>query len=85
MKMRLIDADALKESYVEAIEYRDEVVSVYAIDNAPTIEAMPVRHGVWRFGGDNVVECSNCGETYFSNVSPRNYCSNCGAKMDGDI
>lgn len=45
--MRLIDADALKELFDE-----DGHLSAYIeeyIDNTPTIEADPVRHGRWEW------------------------------------
>ena len=46
------------------------------IMDAPTIEAEPVKHGRWEFGGF----CSECG---ISNEELRtDYCPNCGAKMD---
>ena len=60
------------------------------IENAPTIEAEPVRHGRWI--AHDVIEnmkCSECGEEYRmpfdfnANVYPYNFCPNCGAKMDG--
>lgn len=53
-----------------------------SVNNAPTIDAAPVRHGQWMFGGDGIVECSVCNETYDVNMMPRNYCPNCWAKMD---
>ena len=54
------------------------------IEDAPAADVAPVRHGRWMFGGDGIVECSVCNETYDVNMLPRNYCPNCGAKMDGD-
>ena len=45
-------------------------------------DVAPVRHAKWVFGGDGLVECSVCNETYDVNMLPRNYCPNCGAKMD---
>lgn len=41
-----------------------------------------VVHGRWVFGGDGCVICSECNEEE-SNDNHRNYCPNCGAKMDG--
>jgi len=74
---RLIDADALnmyerlKSYYGDA--WRD---AQEEIDNAPTIDAEPVRHGKW------IEEhCSECGE-YVYHGDTRNYCPNCGARMD---
>lgn len=83
--MRLIDADGLRED-IETIDYTDcnnYYDTVDFIDDAPTIEAEPVRHGKWEFAGDGIVGCTSCGETYHSRyVVPRNYCPNCGARMD---
>lgn len=45
-------------------------------------DVAPVRHAKWVFGGDGLVECSVCNETYDVNMLPRNYCPNCGAKCD---
>ena len=96
--MRLIDADALtKDTYIKEGDRtvgRRLFVTFAEIDDAPTIDAEPVRHG------KNIdytekyhceFKCSLCGATadiveggsldggYF------NYCPNCGAKMDGEI
>lgn len=93
--MRLIDADELEKTICnyefgspdKRIKHGGDIVLNFympkIIDDAPTIEAEPVKHGKWSFAGDNVIECSRCGEEYFSSLVPRNYCPNCGAKMDG--
>ena len=69
--MRLIDADALKNM----------------IDDQPTVDADPVRHGRWEKvrGHQMVRRCSECGL-----IMPRDrafihyiYCGHCGARMDG--
>lgn len=80
--MRLIDADALPKYTGYALS-ADEVAM--AVENAPTIDAVPVRHGRWineQWTKDTVligVTCSNC-----MIVEDRfyKYCPNCGAKMD---
>ena len=70
----------------------------YMIDKQPTIEAEPVRHGRWLRGSayPHHIFCSVCYATYIPNDEiplwksesyfnvPRNYCPNCGAKMDGE-
>lgn len=77
--MRLIDADALTEKVRCTNRYFDVK---FDIDEAPTIDAEPVRHGHWvanrlcDFWG-----CSCCGESTFLE-SDYQYCPNCGAKMD---
>ena len=53
-----------------------------AIERVLAADVAPVRHAKWVFGGDGLVECSVCNETYDVNMLPRNYCPNCGAKMD---
>lgn len=56
---------------------------VQRIRFAPAADVAPVVHGRWVFGGDGIVECTRCNETYDVNTLPRNYCPNCGARMDG--
>ncbi len=77
--MRLIDADELFDD-IETINFADynNYSDVFDfIDNAPTIEADPVRHGEW-FG----TVCSACGEST-SFYYDCTFCPSCGAKMDG--
>lgn len=93
--MRLIDADALREELDSVLnwdtnnEYNMYSDTIDAIDNAPTIEAEPVRHGKW---DENAVPfcnvCQECGAVVERHCVKRNgslkRCPNCGAKMDGD-
>ena len=48
------------------------------IDEQPTIEAEPVRHGHWSVDEDGNIECSVCGTPGVGD----NFCERCGAKMD---
>lgn len=76
--MRLIDADALgHELVVEMVKcvimseetkgsMAERVLNI--LDEAPTIEAEPVKHGRWE-------------ETVIS-YHDTHYCPNCGCKMD---
>ena len=90
-EVRLIDANSLKHSRGIA---GDEILHEI-IDNQPTIEAEPVRHGRWieaedDNGKDGIV-CSECGHfvpfdyEYFDNPShlkqDNKICNNCGAIM----
>ena len=105
---RLIDADALKEYLIELADDEDNIESgaswsrafelfVEILDDEPTIEAEPVRHGKWTekaiqdCGHMDLQEakCSECGRWL---QTPYNYyfidyvyCPNCGAKMEDSI
>ena len=77
--MRLIDADKLKK-------YLDPQIQ-FIIDHAPTIDAVPVVHARWaKLGTANsgsLLICTACNYS-FRRLFPKNFCPNCGAKMDGD-
>jgi hypothetical protein len=81
--MRLIDADALKENAfgVYTQEYGNiDVVGCDAIDDAPTIEALPLPckpHQIIYFIGVEFSKCSEYGEEY-DDVS----CSGCEVECD---
>lgn len=87
---RLIDADALREELDSVLnwntndEYNMYSDTVVAIDNAPTVDAEPVRHGHWSCDEDaGWAQCSLCG--YYFDISddpPSKYCGGCGAKME---
>lgn len=91
--MRLIDADKLLYDDITD-ENGDTYMVVHAprIDNAPTIEAVPVVHAEWKRtditteDGWAMYCCSNCNfhtEYYYSlYAKPEyNFCPNCGADM----
>lgn len=82
--MRLIDADALKPSYIVASTTTNtpcyRYVSIEDINSAPTIEAEPVRRGRWINHG-SYVTCSECNEEQYGIDTGRFYCQNCGARM----
>ncbi len=81
--MRLIDADALKETLLK-FNYTTANNQIFRyIDDQPTIEAVPVVHGEWiEIGvtcGITILKCSNCGKE-----RPRlheDFCRDCGADM----
>ena len=93
--MRLIDADALKVDYLVPSSTSSTpnfyYVSKASIDKAPTIDAVPMRHGEWivhtevkNIYGGICIECSVCGDHFVVlNVSDEKYCRSCGAKMYG--
>lgn len=102
--MRLIDADALKEEVsslrmvITGLRCGKGVLSEYArehlksilriIDESPTIDAEPVRHGRWicpDFDFSDYWKCSACNEEfYFEQDQWKIFhcCPNCGARMD---
>ena len=86
--MRLIDADRLKRQ-VEGRSWRAKDKMVELIDNSPTIEAEPVKHGRWEWHNEDewYYSCSVCGHNAYGNADNIvsglwGYCPNCGAKMD---
>lgn len=93
-EQRLIDANGAKKrilDYAKELHNKENAADGYVmfaasiIDNLPTIEAEPVRHGKWEsfdceYWGtpDTGYTCSECGRQEFQKEP---YC-NCGAKMD---
>ena len=97
--MRLIDADALKADYGMAEDCKDcktgyrscQYDNTYTkmdfcgwIDDAPTVDAVPVRHGRWTIEDCHAATyrycCSNCTAHHRARYA---YCPSCGAVMDG--
>ncbi len=65
--MKLIDADAQKDTL--GVSDRD-IEFAEMLDEAPTIDAVPVKHGKWM----EIIEVNELGDAYQSGV----YCSECG-------
>ena len=93
---RLIDAVALEKKsrpgvrgdFGYSAKAENWNVSVKDIREAPTIDAMPVRHGHWihKFGynGERHTICSSCGHDRCGHFS-FSFCMDCGAKMDEEV
>lgn len=96
--MRLIDADELKKKL-----YKDTtgwshgehpmVIEADDIDDAPTVDAEPVKHAHWihhhdveHYGKSDGAywRCSSCGRI-LKDSNWFSYCPMCGARMDGKI
>ena len=83
---RLIDANALIEEANAEGAYG--YVDAFQIANAPTVDAVEVRHGYWipaMHIGDCCYRCSECQflrDAYLLDIG--NYCPKCGARMNGD-
>ena len=107
--MRLIDANGLQREYIAERrrtspmhKYQNRIVVVVRaenVDNAPTIDAVPVVHARWVKDRERNTYCSHC-EKYIpavhwhdeyqdyesewdEEIDETEYCPNCGAKMDG--
>ena len=96
---RLIDADALTERLNEYAndDWNVSLGEVFTdavdtcldfVENAPTIEAVPVVHGEWENVGDNEEDlcfrCTNCNTEFSCEINMRQFakhCPNCGADM----
>ena len=100
--MRLIDAEKLAEvlnRYLEAphVQLRNSGISVGLrmgintcltfLNNANTIEAEPVKKGMWETNSDRpdslICSICKCGFDMWKH-DPHNYCPNCGADMRGE-
>ncbi len=87
---RMIDADELMKSIEDncysvsqkhnSIEKGMTLNGIkQCIEEQPTVDAEPIRHGNWIRNG---VFCANCSECGKNSVDIGKYCSNCGAKME---
>ena len=89
--MRLIDADALKKDFGEQrLDHDfcicgDESTARDLIDDAETVDAIPLVHAKWRFTGQfNLPTCSSCGKpSRDGEWDGTIYCPHCAAVMDG--
>lgn len=94
--MRLIDADAFLEEARNRIDMQDDYLPIhikyFVIDEMPTIDAEPARHGKWIYQEYKGIKhqnigyyvCSKCGYVVFGMDKMNRYCSYCGAKMEGE-
>ena len=92
--MRLIDADEAYKVLTDYYHHKTEIqhkALKEAIERVPTVDAEPVKHGMWinisisANGNESSAECDLCGARVYNNFSSViNYCPNCGAKMGED-
>lgn len=94
--MTLIDKAALLNTIATEVHYDSErPLEMYAkllsvVNDAPTVDAEPVRHGRWIEGNNfhwYYNSCSCCGYTRTTDIKSNGwnqwkYCPMCGAKMD---
>ena len=86
--MRLINADALIDTLYdhEFASYIDKGEVSTVINDEPTVDAEPVKHGKWK-KIRGAINCSACKSSSWSMsfeglVTAFNYCPNCGARME---
>lgn len=92
--MRLIDADAIIAVMDKCAETPEDAVAKLCysytsriLKDAPTIDAVPVRHGEWEVisvaetGFSKRVRCTYCKKERIYATNFDNFCPNCGAQM----
>lgn len=80
--MRLIDADEVIKA-VNELMIVDKTVMNFVLMNAPTVDAVPVRHGRWEYKKCGFYKvCSECMTEFENDGCFEYFCPNCGAKMD---
>lgn len=84
---RYIDAEALKKDLTRF--YDNEVTAKELIDEQPTADVQPEKHGRWILCDDGYVRCSECNRKAFienDETILTDFCHGCGADMimDGD-
>ena len=91
METRLIDANVLlktlqeQQKYSSATDSRGRAKAIVELIHAPTVDAVPVKHGKWivpPVDSDDRVYCSVCGWRPYGDLFT-NFCSGCGADMRG--
>ena len=85
--MRLIDADAMRQDWLENGENEyvyDTNAFLDSIEEQPTIDAVPARYGKWKLNRDGSGTCNQC---HFTQMAVwdmdgwQNFCGVCGADM----
>jgi len=79
---RYIDAEALKKDLTRF--YDNEITAKELIDEQPTADVQPVKHGRWILCDDGYVRCSECNRKAFienDETILTDFCHGCGADM----
>lgn len=95
---RYIDADALLKELKKSCEYHAENSrelsllqrDIIIVQEQPTVDAVPVRHGKWIYSNDfhwYTASCNKCGYQRRTDIKAEGwnqwkFCPNCGARMD---
>lgn len=86
--MRLIDADALNKKLCETtIFIKDGVAFQRMINDAPTIDAVPVKHGEWEYVANEIMKNRHgiLGDIYGSPMFMNYECSECKFHIANDL
>ena len=93
---RLIDADALIGKTIIGGRRNNKTIIRYIVtnivQNAPTVDAVPVVHGKWIYSNDfhwYTASCNKCGYQRRTDIKADGwnqwkFCPNCGARMDAE-
>ena len=86
---RYIDADLILPEMESKFDMQELYLPVhfqeFIVDEIPTADVAPVRHGYWVKEKRDVLihwHCSACKECYYLDMPNAEYCPHCGAKMD---
>ena len=95
----LISRSALWKKFDEAHLFDDgnpRHIAQQIVEEAPAVDAAPVVHGYWFLTEPEYLNCSVCGNSYYTGIETlsmaldhlefaggHKFCPNCGAKMDG--
>ena len=85
---RYVDADKMREEWLENGENEfiyDTNAVLDSIDSQPTADVVEVKHGYWfdSYKGGSKKGCSVCYCQADLSKQGKEFCSHCGAKMDG--
>lgn len=86
---RYIDADLILPEMESKLDMQELYLPVhfqeFIVDEIPTADVSPVRHGQWVKEKRDVLihwHCSACKECFYLDMPNAEYCPRCGAKMD---
>lgn len=81
----LIDRNALIAEY-DRVHVGEAGKARQLMVEAQEVDAVPVKHGRWKYVSIGRYACSLCGfePFYEGKISTLNYCPNCGARMDAE-
>ena len=89
---RYIDADLIFPEMESKLDMQELYLPIhfqkFIVDEIPSADVSPVRHGRWVKEKTDVLihwHCSACRECYYLDMPNSEYCPHCGAKMDEEV